>query len=321
MALYSARVQQIRRSSGRSIIAAAAYRSGERLRDERQGITHDYSRRSGVTHKELILPDNAPAWARNLSRESFWNMVDARERRKDATTAREMYVMIPRELDPPERIRLVREFAQRNMVARGMVADVCWHDKVGGDGQSQPHAHILMTQRRLEEDGFGKKVRHDWVPDPAGRVHPNGRPVMIESNPDSWNSSRLYAEWRLDWERLANAALERAGSAERIDRRSYRERGIPREPEPALRLAYHLQELRGVMVERWGQWQAARLFREVEQRAHAALERYESDPTAPGAAQRLERYHAWFDRQIDRLAPEVERDGPAPFSPPLDPER
>lgn len=88
MALFSMRVQQIKRSSGQSPVAAAAYRAGERLHDERQGVTHDYSRKSGVVHKEIMLPENAPAWARKLSRESLWNMVDRMERRKDSQTAR-----------------------------------------------------------------------------------------------------------------------------------------------------------------------------------------------------------------------------------------
>ncbi len=315
MALYSMRVTQIKRSANQSPVAAAAYRSGEKLRDDRQDITHDYTRKGGVVHKEIMLPDNAPAWARKLDREALWNMADRRERRKDSQTAREVRIMIPRELDPAARISLVRDFVQKNFVDLGMIADVCWHNKTASDGLDQPHAHVMLTMRPLTEEGFGNKVRHDWVPDPTGRTHADGRTVMVESNPDSWNSIAYYDRVRESWEVTANAALERAGSAERIDRRSYLERGLSRLPEPALRLAFHLRELRGVMQERFGQFQYARFYRGVEERAKEALGRFEQAPFAVEAAQTFQRFHDWFDRQIERLAPareEPQREPPAP---------
>ncbi|MDR0779732.1 MAG: MobA/MobL family protein [Pseudomonadales bacterium] len=302
MALFSMRVQVIQRSAGRSVVAAAAYRAGERLQDARQNMVHDYTRKGGVEHTEIILPRNAPGWARNLSRESLWNMVDAKERRKDAQTAREIRVMIPRELSPEARITIVREFVLRNFVSKGMVADVCWHNGKASDGGDQPHAHIMLTMRPLEADGFGNKSRHDMVPDPAGRTHPDGRPVLVESNPDSWNSAIFYEKCREDWENTANRALAQAGSAERIDRRSYLERGLSRLPEPALRLAFHLKELRGVMQQRFGQFQMARYYRGVEARAKAALAR-----AGKGQAPLVDilgmtrRFHDWIDRQLQRL--------------------
>ena len=318
MALFSMRVQVIQRSAGKSVVAAAAYRAGERLHDARQGMNHDYARKGGVVHKELLVPGDAPAWAKGLDRETLWNMVDARERRKDSQTARELRIMIPRELDPQERIHVVRDFVERSFVAKGMIADVCWHDKIASDGQSQPHAHVMLTMRPLATDGFGDKVRHDMVPDPTGRKHPDGRAVLVESNPDSWNSAAYYETCRLDWETTANAALERAGSDQRIDRRSYLERGIARLPEPALRLAYHLNELRGVMQERFGQWQYAQFYRGVEDRAKDALERFQQTPFAAEAAQRMERFFGWFERQAERLAPA--RDAPAHEPPAPSPE-
>lgn len=318
MALFSMRVQAIQRSAGKSVVAAAAYRAGERLHDARQGVTHDYTRKGGVVHKELIVPEKAPAWAKRLDRESLWNMVDARERRKDSQTARELRIMIPRELDPQERISVVRDFVHRSFVSKGMIADVCWHDKIASDGQSQPHAHVMLTMRPLDADGFGNKSRHDMVPDPSGRTHPDGRAVLVESNPDSWNSAAYYERCREEWEKTANDALMRAGSDQRIDRRSYLERGLSRLPEPALRLAYHLNELRGVMQERFGQWQYARFYRAVEDRAKDAFSQFEQSPFALEAARTFERFHDWFDRQIERLAPA--RDVPAPDLPPPTPE-
>ncbi|WP_281190416.1 MobQ family relaxase [Novosphingobium naphthalenivorans] len=302
------RVQVLKRSAGRSAVAAAAYRAGERLHDERQDVTHDYSRRSGVEHSEILLPADAPQWIKGIDRETLWNRVEAGERRKDAQVAREIRVMIPREIPQAERIPLIRQYVIRNFVSRGMVADVAFHNGLASDGKEQPHVHIMLTMRPLSPEGFGKKSRHDWVPDPDGRTHPDGRPVMVESNPDSWNSARYYEETcRADWERTANAALTRAGSDQQIDRRSYLERGLARLPEPALRLAFHLKELRGVLKDRFGQFQFARHYRAVEERAKAAFRQV--DIRSPSSVQAFERFHQWFDRQIERLQP-APRDPP-----------
>lgn len=324
MALFSMRMQVIKRSAGRSSIAAAAYRSGEKLHDDRQDLTHDYRNRGGVEHCEILLPDKAPAWVQGIGREALWNAVEAGEKRKDAQTARELRIMIPRELSPDERIRVVRDFVVKSFVSHGMVADICWHNKTASDGQEQPHAHVMLTMRPLVFGGFGNKVRHDWVPDPTGRTHPDGRPVMVVSNAKSWNSPDYYESTRLDWENTANAALARAGSAERIDRRSLLERGLSRLPEPALRLAYYLHDLRGVLKERFGQWQYARHYRAVEERAKDAFAKV--GPSADGAAlavRTAQRFFGWFDRQLDRLDPAraAVRDAPSRSSPTPDLER
>ena len=306
MALFSWSMQIIKRSAGRSVVAAAAYRAGERLHDERQNLTHDYRNRGGVEHSELLFPDNAPEWTKGIGRERLWNEVEHGEKRKDAQTARELRIMIPRELDPETRITLVRDYLIRSFVCKGMVADVCWHNTTASDGREQPHAHVLLTMRPLAAEGFGLKSRHDWVPDPTGLTHEDGRPVMVVSNKDSWNSPDYFEQCRLDWENIANAALEKAGSAERIDRRSLLERGLSRLPEPALRLAWYLKDLYGVMKERFGHYQMARHYRAVEKAAQSAFRKMGSDPPAAVATNNIqisERYFAWFDRQLARLEP------------------
>lgn len=314
MALFSWSMQIIKRSAGRSVVAAAAYRAGERLHDERQGITHDYRNRSGVEHKDLLLPDDAPDWCRGIDREALWNAVEAGEKRRDAQTARELRIMIPRELDLPARIALVHDYLTTSFVAKGMVADVCWHNKTASDGLDQPHAHVLLTMRPLVAEGFGLKSRHDWVPDPAGRLQPDGRPVMVVSNARSWNSPEYFEQCREDWETIANRALARAGVEDRIDRRSLLARGLTRLPEPALRLAWYLTDLYGVMKERFGQFQVARHYRAVEQSARKAFRAIDPSPAAASdAAQTGARFFGWFDRQLERLEA-APRDPPTHFN-------
>lgn len=331
MALFSMRMQLIKRSAGRSLMGAVAYRAGEKIHDQRQDMVHDYSRRGDVERTELIFPADAPAWVHGITREDFWNRVDVNEKRKDAQTARELRLMIPRELSTAERVAVVRDFVERNFVHRGMVADVAWHNKIASDGQEQPHAHVLLTLRPLAAEGFGPKSRHEWVPDPSGRTHPDGRVVMVESNPHSWNSAQYYESCREDWEHTANAALARAGSAERITRLSLVERGLARLPEPALRLAFHLKELRGVMRDRFGQFQMAKHYQAVEKRAQAVFRLAEDDPAAALVAraearaaaprreetpvQKVNRFTAWIERQLDRLALAVPGPQPGHISP------
>jgi len=305
MAQFSWSMQIIKRSAGRSCVAAAAYRAGERLRDERQGCVFDYSKRDGVERSEILVPDGAPSWAHGVSREALWNRVEAGEKRRDAQTARELRIMIPRELDGAARITVVREYLSQSFVAKGMVADVAWHNKTASDGKEQPHAHVMLTMRPLTASGFGPKARHDWVPDPEGRTHPDGRPVMVVSNRDSWNCPEYFERCREQWEHIANAALERAGCEARIDRRSLLARGLSRLPEPALRLAWYLHDLYGCMKERFGQFQMAQHYRVVERAAQAAYQR--ADPQMGGraeAAGKMQRFYDWFDRQLERLGPE-----------------
>ncbi|MFK8254204.1 MobQ family relaxase [Ancylobacter terrae] len=303
MALFSWSMQVIKRSSGRSAVAAAAYRAGEKLHDERADVTHDYRRRSGVEHTEIMAPQGAPAWVHD--RQTLWNRVEASEKRKDAQVCRELRIMLPRELSREERIALLRDYIGSTFVSRGMVADIAVHNKVASDGQEQPHAHVMLTMRPLEDDGFGKKSRHDWVHHPDGLTHDDGKPVLVMSNAESWNSPAFFDQAREAWEKTANDALADAGSAARIDRRSLLERGLARMPEPALRMAWHMKELYGGMKDRFGQYLAAKHFRRVEDAARDAFAKLEKGQSKVAKnVQTVERFVGWFERQIDRLAPD-----------------
>lgn len=204
MAIYHYSAQIIKRSAGRSSVAAAAYRAGEKIIDERTGLIHDYTRKTGVIYSEIMAPNNAPKWVYN--RAELWNQVEFAEKRVDSQTAREINVALPVELSVEQNIKLLRGYVKENFVDRGMIADITIHY----DNPQNPHAHIMLTTREITPDGFGKKCR-EWNPDFAyGKV----------------KQANSLVDWRESWQIHANRALENAGFEIRIDHRSYAEQGI-----------------------------------------------------------------------------------------------
>jgi Ti-type conjugative transfer relaxase TraA len=199
VAIYHLSAKIISRSKGQSVVAAAAYRASESLEDERYGSTHDYTRKEGVEHSEILLPDGAPAWM--ADRQRLWNQVEATERRKDAQLARELEIGLPLELTHDENVALVRDYVRRNFVDQGMVADFSVHE----DDPNNPHAHVLLTLREVTAEGFGQKVR-------------------------SWNAKADLLKWREAWAEMANEHLARAGHAIRIDHRTLEAQGSGLEP-------------------------------------------------------------------------------------------
>jgi hypothetical protein len=199
MAIYHFSAQAFSRAKGRSATGAAAYRAGIVLVDERTGLKHDFTRKAGVLHAEVLAPAGAPAWA--LGRAELWNRVEIGEKRKDAQVAREINIALPSELNEQQRLDLIREFVESTFVSAGMVADLCIHAPGRKDNAKNHHAHVMLTMRRLEGDAFGPKER-------------------------SWNTPELLEQWRKKWAEAANAALEKAGFSERIDHRSHAARGI-----------------------------------------------------------------------------------------------
>jgi Ti-type conjugative transfer relaxase TraA len=204
MAIYHFSVKVISRASGRSAVAAAAYRSASRLRDERLDRDHDFTNKSGVVHSEVLLPENAPE--QFADREKLWNAVETAEKRKDAQLSREVEFAIPRELDQTEGIRLAREFVEREFVDRGMIADLNVHWDIGPYGMPKPHAHVMLTMREVGEDGFSAKVR-------------------------DWNATQLLEQWRERWAEHVNARLAELDIDARIDHRSLEAQGIDLEPQ------------------------------------------------------------------------------------------
>ena len=206
MAIYHLSVKSISRSAGRSVVAAAAYRAGQELTDERQGLTHDYTRKQGVEDAFIVAPDGAD-WAQD--RNALWNAAEAAEKRKDAKTGREYELALPAELDAGARKELARDFA-RELVARyGVVADVAIHEP-GREGDNRNHhAHILTTTRTAGADGLGAKTR---VLDVAS------------------TASAEIEHMRSVWARQVNMALERHQVEQRVDHRSFERQGKEQEP-------------------------------------------------------------------------------------------
>ena len=277
MAVYRLSASIVSRSAGRSVLAAAAYRAadilteqgqafsqalaaaayragaalsqdGERGDREGSGLVHDYSRKQGVVHSEILTPAGAPVWMHD--RERLWNAVEAGEKRKDAQLARELQLALPREFDRKQQIELVRGFAREQLVARGMIVDLALHDTRARDGERQPHAHLLLTMRGLD---------------------PDSRTGFAAKKEIAWNSKDLLRSWRASWAEHVNQALAQAQQPERVDHRSLeaqrqealdrgdwqRAAALDREPEPKLGPGTLQLERQGEVTERGEIWRAA----------------------------------------------------------------
>jgi ATP-dependent exoDNAse (exonuclease V) alpha subunit len=223
MAIYRLSADIVRRSEGRTVTAAAAYRSAELIIDQRTGLAFDYRRRHGVLDTAILAPDDAPAWMHD--RVQLWNAVEAAEKRKDAQLARDIELALPHELTAPQRRELVHRFARAAFVDAGMVADIALHaPDEDGDGRNF-HAHILLTLQRIQGDGFGGKER-------------------------AWNKPEQLEQWRTLWADHVNQALELAGDRARVDHRSLEAQGIDRVAQIHLGQAVIEMRRRGIVTER-----------------------------------------------------------------------
>jgi Ti-type conjugative transfer relaxase TraA len=223
MAIFHLSVKVISRASGRSAVAASAYRAGERLHDERLDRDHDFTNKDGVVHSEVMLPEGAPA--EFADREKLWNAVEAAEKRKDAQLSREVEFAIPREMNKSQGIALARDFVEAEFVDKGMVVDLNVHWDIGKDGQAKPHAHVMLTMREAGKDGFGAKVR-------------------------DWNRTELVEQWRERWAEHVNQRLAELDIDARVDHRSLEAQGIKLEPQDKIGPAASRIGGRGLEAER-----------------------------------------------------------------------
>ncbi len=236
LAIYHCSVKPISRSSGRSAVAAIAYRSGERLVNERDGMVHDFTRKQGIEHTEIVLPEGVSAeWA--YDRAALWNAAESAEARKDARVAREFEVALPHELSPDGRIEAVRDFARDLAERYGGAVDFAIHaPHVEGDIRNF-HAHVMMTTRRVGEAGLGEKTyierENKWL---LGQGLPT--------------TDMQVRDIRRSWEGIANEHLAREGFDIRIDHRSHADRGL--EIAPTEHVGVHATQIerQGGVVDR-----------------------------------------------------------------------
>jgi hypothetical protein len=269
MAIYFLNLKTLGRANGSSAVSAAAYRAGERIKDERTGRTYDHSGRRDILHKEIMLPNQFAAekmaWAKDRS--NLWNSAEDAERRGDARTAREYLVALPPELSPQARINLVKGFSRELVERYGFALDIAIHAPRNYPG-SDPrnfHAHLLATTREVTPTGLGAKTSLEWS-DTKRREIGLGRAV----------GELLYVRER--WAMAANAALEQEHVNARIDHRTLKAQGIDREPKPHIPHAAFEMERRGyrsVVAERIrADYQArveARLRRAAQHEPRAAV--------------------------------------------------
>jgi Ti-type conjugative transfer relaxase TraA len=221
VAIYHLHAKFIQRSAGGSSVAAAAYRSAERLVDQRTGLIHDFQMKVGVVHREILAPPDAPEWA--FDRSDLWNAAEQAERRCDGQTGREVRVALPCELSLDDQVDLVRGFCRDHFTSRGLVVDVAIHH----DNVDNPHAHIGLTTRPIGPEGFGKKDR-------------------------TGHTKAALLAVREGWSLAVNNAMQRAGHAARVDHRSYTAQGIRLEPtcHIGMHRRLHERQERDVVAER-----------------------------------------------------------------------
>ena len=240
-------VKIIQRSKRQSAVASAAYQSGERLFSEYDQKQKYYSHKSEIVHTEIMLPPHAPP--EYADRNTLWNAAEAIEKQWNSQLARRFVLAIPRELPRSQYADLIRDYCREFFVSKGMIADFAIHDK--GDGN--PHAHILLTMRAMDETGkWLPKSRKVYDLDENGeRIRlPSGRYKTHKVDLTGWNSQENALVWRKAWADISNDYLERAGSPERIDHRSNAERGIDEIPTVHMGVAACQMEKKGVATEK-----------------------------------------------------------------------
>ena len=247
MAIYHLSIKIVSRGKGKSAVAASAYRSGEKIKNEYDGVVHDFTRKGGIVHTEILLPQNAPQ--EFLDRGTLWNSVEKIEKSKNSQLAREIEIALPKELDREKQIELVREYVKENFVKIGMCADIALHDKDDGN----PHAHILLTMRPLNEDKtWGAKSKKEYILDENGEKVKlkNGKYKTRKINTVDWNEQDKAEHWRKAWADITNKYLEENSIQDKVDHRSYQRQGIEQIPTIHLGVSATQMEKKGITTDR-----------------------------------------------------------------------
>jgi ATP-dependent exoDNAse (exonuclease V) alpha subunit len=300
LAIYFLNLKTFGRTGGSSAVSAAAYRAGERIRDERSGKTYDHSDRQDVMHKEIILPgefaDDAVGWAQD--RASLWNTAENAETRKNSRVAREYLVALPAELPHEHRLSLVKGFSHELVERYRFALDVAIHaprDFPGSDPRNF-HAHLLATTREVTTEGLGAKTTVEWSD--ANRRAAGLGPAINE-----------LVHVRQRWAEATNAALEEAHLSARIDHRTLAAQGIDREPAPHIpRAAFEMERLgfRSVVAERIREDYQARVESRLQQSAQKVSAAAEPKNIEETQRQSVENWLRWREAQPKLSAAELQ---------------
>jgi hypothetical protein len=279
-----------------SAVGGAAYRGAEKIYNHRDGETHDFSRKRGVVHKEILLPEYAP---RDFAdRAILWNSVEHVEKQKNAQLFRHVLIGLPAELDRETQINLARDHVQKHFVDRGMCADIFVHDKKDGN----PHAHVMLTMRPLNQNGtWGAKSRKEYVLDKQGQriMLPSGNWKSKKVTTTDWDSPENAERWRSGWAQAVNREYERRGLEVHIDLRSFERQGLDLEPTKRMSREEIALENKGIptttgdhnrgVKERNAQRERGRHVRNLEEKHFSQREQRETQ-----AKNRLPSYDEWL---------------------------
>ena len=269
---------QIKRSAGQSVIASAAYRSGEKLHSEYYGEDSDYTRKGGVICSEILLPSHAPPEYTN--RETLWNAVEKVEKNAKAQLAYSFDIALQNEFPMRENIELARQFLLQNFVSRGMIVDFAIHspDKED-DGIQNPHFHVMCPIRPILPNGtWGNKQRREYVLDEDGnRIRDEAGNFVFNAVPTTdWGSPETLKAWRQAWAELCNAKFAEKGLDCRIDHRSYERQGVEQIPTQHEGPTVRAMEAKGICTDkgdlnRWIRKTNA-MLREAKQKIAALID-------------------------------------------------
>ncbi|MBY5056302.1 MobA/MobL family protein [Streptococcus agalactiae] len=243
-------VNIISRGKGKSAVASAAYISGEKIKNEWDGVTHDYTRKEKVLVKDIILPDHIPKEFNDRS--TLWNKVEMAEKNSNAQLARQFIIGLPKELTLSENKNLVERFIKENLTSQGMIVDYAIHDE-SQDKNGNIHCHIMTIMRPINEKGeFLAKSKKEYILDEKGEkvLNKNGKPKTRKIELTTWNDKGNVEKWRENFSDLCNKYLAKNNIEKRVDHRSFKRQGIKQIPTIHLGASASAMERKGIRTEK-----------------------------------------------------------------------
>ena len=243
-------ISMISREKSKSAVASAAYISCEKIKNEWDGVTHDYHNKKGLLHSEIFLLENIPKEFQNRS--FLWNSVELNEKASNAQLARNFIIALPKELSFEENKKLITEFIQENFVSKGMIADLAIHDE-SNEGNNNIHAHIMTTLRPINEKGqWQAKSKKEYILDDEGNkiLNKNGKPKTRKVELTDWNNKGNAEKWRESFAEICNIYLERNNLEKRVDHRSFERQGIEEIPTIHLGASASALERKGIETDK-----------------------------------------------------------------------